>query len=168
MKKILSLVLPLAFIACGQDHDHAHDHDHEHASPHHGIVVAFTGPDDKEAGHLEIKLHDDKGDIELWLASDARISSPHDLPLDAVVRVNFVARSKMIFLKPRNTTKNEDEDGLPNIRDGKTNYFIFPGGTGADASWLKGKAFKAKVLVSFQQDGKWYGTDAFELVPHTH
>ena len=64
--------------------------------------------------------------------------------------------------------KNEGEDGLPNVRDGKTNYFIFPGETGADASWLQGKDFKAKVKVSFEHAGRAISSEAFELIPHTH
>ncbi len=122
-------------VACGgvdqpKDED---DHGHEHTSPHHGIVAPFEG------GHLELKLHDDKGDLELWLATDPNINKD-----------------------------NEDEDGLPNIRDGKTNYFIFPGDTGADASWLQGKDFKATVKVSFDHAGKAHASEEFELVPHTH
>ena len=122
-----------------------------------------------DAGHLELKLHDDKGDLELWLTEDEKGTAPIDLPLDAKISVTFVDMdNKVVTLAVRNTEKNEDEDGLPNIRDGKTNYFIFPGDTGADASWLQGKAFRAKVVVSFEHAGKTVKSEAFELAPHTH
>ena len=40
-------------------------------------------------------------------------------------------KGKVVELRVRNATKNEDEDGTANVRAGKTNYFIFPGETGA-------------------------------------
>ena len=71
-------------------------------------------------------------------------------------------------LAKRNKAKNEDEDGTPNVRAGKTNYFIFPGETGEDASWLMGAAFKSRVRVSFPMDGKTFTSEEFVLVPHGH
>ena len=73
-----------------------------------------------------------------------------------------------VELRVRNKDKNEDEAENPNNRDGMTNYFIFPGDTGADATWLQGKVFKAKVTVSFEKDGTKYTTQSFELTPHVH
>lgn len=36
--------------------------------PHHGMLVPLTVEGSDEAvGYAEVKLHDDKGDIELWL-----------------------------------------------------------------------------------------------------
>ena len=75
---------------------------------------------------------------------------------------------KKVTLRPRNTVKNEDEGGHPNIRNGKTNYFIFPSKSSEDASWLKGKGFKALVVVRFQRDGKKFESVDLELKPHTH
>ena len=145
-------------------------HGHEHVStPHDGVVAAFKGPDGATAGHLELKLHDDKGDLEMWIAKDAKISQPFDLPLDATARVAFVdVKDKTVELRVRNKDKNEDEDGTGNVRDGKTNYFIFPGDTGVDATWLQGKKFQSLVRVTFTADGRTYTSEEFVLVPHTH
>lgn len=148
-------------------HEHAHG-DHGEHGPHDGMVAAFMGPDGKEAGHIELKLHDDKGDLELWIATDDGITKPFDLPLDATIAVAFPSMSKDVTLAVRNKDQNEDEDGAATVRDGKTNYFIFPGDTGADAAWLVGKDFKARVTVSFTLDGTAYTTKPFELVPHGH
>ena len=145
-------------------------HGHEHgATPHEGVLAAFRGPDAKHAGTLELKLHDDKGDLELWLAKDERMTKPFDLPLDATIRGLFVdVKDRTVDLRARNTAKNEDEDGTANVRDGKTNYFIFPGETGADASWLVGATFQSIVRVTFSGDGTSYASEEFMLVPHTH
>lgn len=76
--------------------------------------------------------------------------------------------NKTVELQVRNAEKNEDEDGQANIRESKTNYFIFPGDTGADPSFLLGKAFSSKAVVSFTVDGKQFSTEPFVLFPHTH
>lgn len=142
------------------------DQDHDHTL-HEGIVVPFrTGS--AQTGFLELKLHDDKGDLELWLTQDEGGLTPFDLPLDAIIKVTFPTLKKTVKLQIRNNTKNEDEDGLGNIRDGKTNYFIFPGDTQADASFLVGKSFSAEVIVSFASSGVDYATSPFKLFPHTH
>lgn len=146
-------------------------HGHEHGeSPHDGIVAMFRGPNGTaEAGHLELKLHDDKGDLELWLAKDAKLSDPLDLPLDARIKVTFIDHdNREVTLAVRNKNKNEDEDGKPNIRNGQTNYFIFPGDSGKDAKWLQGKQFQSIVKVTFERDGKTYVSEEFVLVPHSH
>ena len=71
-------------------------------------------------------------------------------------------------LTARDQDKNPDEDGAPNMRDGKTNYFIFPGDSGQDPKWLMGKAFKGRVKVTFTHDGASYASTEFDLIPHTH
>ena len=43
--------------------DHAHEDTH---GPHDGVTTGFADG----MGHLELKLHDDKGDLELWLYRD--------------------------------------------------------------------------------------------------
>ncbi len=145
-------------------------HGHEHgAAPHGGVVAAFRGPDGQVAGHLELKLHDDKGDLELWLAKDAKISQPFDLPLEAVVRVTFIdVKGKVVELRVRDATKNADEDGTANVRAGATNYFIFPGEAGGDATWLQGARFQSLVTLTFTVGGRTYTSEEFPLVPHTH
>jgi len=142
------------------------DHGHAH-TPHDGVLAAFTSPDGG-AGNIELKLHDDKGDLELWLTSQKK-DQPYDLPLNAVLTVTFPELdNKAVNLQVRNTEKNEDEDGKTNIRGNKTNYFIFPGDTGADPSFLLGKEFSSKAVVSFSIDGKQFRTEPFVLFPHTH
>ncbi len=145
-------------------------HGHEHGdSPHHGIVAAFRAAEGAAGGHLELKLHGDKGDLELWIAKDAKISQPLDLPMDTKIKVVFIDHgNREATLAVRNRGKNEDEGGTPNAREGKTNYFIFPGDSGQDASWLKGKEFQSIVKVTFENGGGAFSSEEFVLVPHTH
>ena len=135
--------------------------------PHDGLVAPFQGG--SMSGHLELKLHDDKGDLELWLGHDKSLSTPFDLPLETVVEVEFTDRDgRKVALRPRNRSRNEDESGTPNIRDGQTNYFIFPSQAGEDPSWLQGKEFKSLVIVRFTRDGSEFVSLKMKLAPHTH
>lgn len=194
MRQIFTAALGAALVAfavgCPGDAGHGHDHgpgaDHDHAGgdDHHADdeghghdhdaggsdgVVAQVLQGEEKVGWLRLKLHDDKGDLELWLARDGEFAEPFDLPLDQTITVTFTDKeSRTAELAARNREQNEDEDGTPTARDGKTNYFIFPGDRGADASWLKGADFLATVKVSFAADGKDYTTSQFVLRPHTH
>ncbi|MFT4840115.1 MAG: hypothetical protein ACI8UD_002210 [Planctomycetota bacterium] len=143
-------------------------HGHEHIEgPHHGVPATFAGGG--QQGHLELKLHDDKGDLELWLNRDATLSQPFDLPIDSTIEIEFVDVSgKKVTLRARNKTTNEDEDGTANIRDGMSNYFIFPSQPGEDASWLQGKTFESIVIVRFRAAGKQLTSEEFVLKPHVH
>lgn len=189
---LLSVALLVTLTGCpadnasksGNGHDHgsgAHDHDgatdhahadsggHDHDSGASDGVLARITQGEEKVGYLRLKLHDDKGDLELWLARDAELAQPFDLPLDATITVTFTDKgNKTVTLRVRNREKNEDEDGKANVRDGKTNYFIFPGNTGEDATWLKGADFLATVKVAFTADGNEYTTSPFVLRPHTH
>ncbi len=141
-----------------------HGHVHEE-TPHHGIMAALAGG----AGHLELKLHDDKGDLELWLTKDSVGEQPLDLPMSTVIRVTLIDKdNRTVELRIRNGDRNEDEDDVANIRDGKTNYFIFPGATGADATWLQGKTFNSLTVVELKIDGKTVRSEEFSLAPHVH
>lgn len=143
-------------------------HGHEHVEgPHQGIPAAFEGG--AIIGHLELKLHDDKGDLELWLAEDSAFQRPFDLPLDATVEVELVdLKGRKVTLRPRNQTKNEDEDGKPNVRDGKTNYFIYPSQPGEDPAWLQGKQLQSIAVVRFSRDGQAFVSEELVLKPHAH
>lgn len=145
-------------------------HGHEHLdTPHEGVVAPFASSDGKTTGHLELKLHDDKGDLELWLARDEAISQPFDLPLDTAVTVKFIdVGNREVALAVRNRETNEDEGGDANILDGRTHYFIYPSQPGVDASWLQGETFQSIVEVSWTADGQTYRSNEFVLVPHTH
>ena len=188
---LTSTALLLALVGCPQDsgsgssHDHGdgeHAHgegeDHPHGDGGHdhggegsdGVVSQFSPEgSDEQVGYLRLKLHDDKGDLELWLARDAEFAEPFDLPLDATPVVTFTDMdNRTTTLRVRNRDDNEDEDGKPNNRDGKTNYFIFPGDSGEDATWLKGSDFLATVKVAFEVEGQPHATAQFVLRPHTH
>lgn len=143
---------------------------HAGAAPtHDGVAAPVLGPDNGTTGWLELKLHDDKGDLELWLTKDGVMRQPLDLPLGSVIKVTFPEMgNRTVDLRVRNTTKNEDEDGKPNVRNGRTNYFIFPGDTGADATWLQGSSFKSTVSMTATLDGKSLSAGPFVLVPHGH
>ena len=149
------------------------DHGHGHA-PHMGVMIPFAEgqmmtPGQAHVGFAEIKLHDDKGDLELWLSKDGAGEQAMDLPLNTAVTVIFPSMNyKIVNLKIRNADKNEDEDGNGNIRNGNTNYFIFPGDSGDDASFLVGKDFAAEAIISFSVNGKVFSTKSFKLSPHTH
>jgi len=156
----------------GDDADHAHDdgdgdgHDHD-AGASDGVIAGFTevGAEQK-VGYLRLKLHDDKGDLEVWLARDAELSQPFDVPLDTTVTVTFTDKDgRTATLRVRDRDQNEDEEGQPTVRGGETNYFIFPGDTGEDASWLPGAEFLATVKVTFSAGGEEYTTPRFVLRP---
>ena len=170
----------------GISHAHDGEHAHQHAGdeegpppmdvgpevlhgPHDGVVARLSTVDEPDFGFVELKLHDDKGDLELWLARDRDITKPFDLPVDAVLTVTFTDREdRTVSLRVREKVANLDEDGTPNVRSGTTNYFIFPGDSGADARWLRGAEFQSVVRVSFAHDGVAYVSDDFALRPHTH
>lgn len=139
------------------------------ASQNEGVAAPILGADGKPAGYLELKLHDDKGDLELWLAKDARFAEPLDLPAATVIKAVFPALGgREIELRVRNQEKNEDEDGHPHLRQGRTDYFIFPGSGGGDATWLTGAGFASPVAISFSDGATAWRTEEFVLVPHTH
>ncbi len=145
-----------------------HGQGHAH-TPHDGVVAALKGKSGEDVGFVELKLHDDKGDLELWLGKDREMTQPIDLPANTVINVSFKdLPGKAATLSVRNNQTNEDEEGNPNLRDGMTNYFIFPGSSGQDPSWLMGKDFQSKVQLSFTANGVRYGSEEFVLKPHTH
>ena len=151
----------------GHDHGHSHGHTHGH-TPHMGIVTPFRSGQ-AQTGFAELKLHDDKGDLELWLTEDKAGAEPFDLPLDSVITVSFPKLGrKTVELRIRNRDKNEDEGGKGNIRNNETNYFIFPGDTGADASSLVGRDFATEAVISFAAGSADYATAPFALLPHAH
>lgn len=141
-----------------------------------GILAVFKAAHAPERrAFLELKLHGDAGDLELWLYDRFPVSNwktvgkpdPFDVPKEAVMRITFLSHAgKTVELRVRNHEQNEGEDGNPNMRAGKTNYFIFPGESGADAQWLVGEKGRYVVSVAFEAEGKSYACDPFVLVPH--
>ena len=145
-------------------------HGHEHAdTPHHGIQSPILSKSGEVIGYLELKLHDDKGDLEIWLSKNEKMDAPFDLPLNSIIKAKFVdIQNKTVDLKVRNIQKNEDEAGLTNVRNGKTNYFIFPS-SNEDSKWLMGKDFSSVVIVEFDgENNNHFTSKEFLLVPHTH
>lgn len=136
--------------------------------PNHGIMVPMLSGM-LPVAYAEVKLHADKGDIEVWFTRDEAGTQPLDLPLDTKM---FLTLSKLepawADLRVRNTTQNEDETGTPNIRNNQTNYFIYPGDTGADTSHLMGKDFSTPALIEFTVHGASVSSEEFELRPHVH
>ena len=158
---------PLALVACHRASDIPQTTAPHIHGPHDGVVAAFGKG--TPSGYLELKLHDDKGDLELWLNQDDKLTKPFDLPLEATVEIEFTDKSgRRVTLRPRNKTNNEDESGAANIRDGKTNYFIFPTQPGEDASWLRGKEFHSTVIARFTRDGVALVSQKLKLTPHSH
>ena len=137
-----------------------------HAGHNHGIVARIT--DGGISGWLELKLHDDKGDLELWLYRDLKKKIPFDLPLDTAILAEFPEMGRTFTLSVRNREKNEDEAGQSNVREGKTNYFIFPGDSGQDPALLVGRSFSSMVKIKFDTGGVTWATAPFWLVPHFH
>jgi hypothetical protein len=128
-----------------------------------GVLVALNG-----GIWAELKLHDDVGNLELWLYRDAQGSEPADLPLDRVVELRFVEpEPRRLRLAPRDTTRNADESGAAQIRAGKTNYFIFPGNTGADTAWMSGLDFRGLASLHLPEPSE-EASALFALHPHAH
>ena len=159
------LLLPFACSPIETAEGHGHDHEH---TPHDGVVAQLLDADGKAVGYTELKLHDDKGDLELWIAEDDSMRRPFALDLDLEVTVRFPGENKEVVLRVRDTDSNEDEDGNVNVRDGKTHYFIYPTRDDEDASWLQGADFAATAQVLFSFSGGDFASEEFELVPHTH
>ena len=162
----------LGLVACGEEDSPPpklkYDLPHEVFDGRHGgITAVFKGGDTN--GYLELKLHDDKGDLEIYLGTNEKVTEPFDLPLDATVEIEFADYDgRKVTLRPRDRDQNMDERGIENIRNGMTNYFVFPTQDGEDASWLVGVDFQSLVVVRFSLDGAEFATEGFVLAPHIH
>ena len=144
--------------AAGMPHIHANE------GTNSGFLFPVFDSEGKQTGTIEIKLHDDAGDLEVWLKKGGYEGEPWRLPLDTTLILDFPADGKKVTLAVRDLKRNEDESGESTIFEGTTDYFIFPGETGADASWLMGADFAAKAELSFE--GATSGS--FVLRPHVH
>jgi len=132
-----------------------------------GIMSPLEDSEGKVVGFLELKLHDDAGDLELWICSDGAMSQPLDFLADTTITATFATHSnRSVRLNVRNNDKNEDEDGNPTMRTGKTNYFIFPGESDQDPEFLIGEKFRSTTTLTFTCGNKAYTAPSFILVPH--
>lgn len=144
--------------AAGMPHIHANE------GPNSGFIFPVFDSEGKQTGTIEIKLHDDAGDLEVWLKHGGHGGEPWRLPLDANLTLAFPGEGKTVTLAVRDRERNEDESGESTIFEETTDYFVFPADTGVDASWLMGAEFAAKAELSF--DGATTGL--FVLRPHVH
>ena len=144
--------------AAGMPHIHANE------GPNGGFLFPIFDNNKEQTGTVEIKLHDDAGDLEVWLKSGGYEGDPWRLPTNTMLTLNFPALNKSVTLAVRDQDRNEDESGASTIIEGNTNYFVFPGSTDEDASWLMGADFAAKVELRFEEAT----TGSFVLPPHIH
>lgn len=132
-----------------------------------GVPVRLTS----ERGEIvfgELKLHDDKGDLELWLTKDGSGREPHRLPSSTVIALESRDPARSVRLAVRDAIDNQDESGVGHLVDGRADYFIFPGDSGADATWLQGSEFVGEVRLSCETDGARFNSGWVTLVPHHH
>lgn len=139
-------------------------HIHANGGPNDGFLHPVFDGNGKQMGTAEIKLHDDAGDVEIWLTRGGHGGEPWRLPLSTTLALDFPDLSKKITLAVRDSDRNEDESGASTIHEGATAYFVFPGETGVDASWLMGEDFAAKAELSVDDAT----TGSFVLRPHIH
>ncbi len=151
-------VLEKLMSAAGMPHVHASE------GPNSGFRFPVFDADGKQVGTAEVKLHDDAGDIEVWLTQGGHGGEPWRLPVDTTLPLRFTDLDKTVMLAVRDQERNENESGEATIVDGATDYFVFPGDTGADASWLTGAEFAAKATLDV--DGSTTGS--IVLRPHVH
>lgn len=144
--------------AAGMPHVHANE------GPNDGFLHPVFDSDGAQIGTAEIKLHDDAGDLEVWLTQGGRGGEPWRWPVDTTLTLSFPALEQEVSLAVRDPESNEDESGTPTVVDGTTAYFVFPGETGADASWLMGPDFAAKAELRVDQAT----TGPLVLRPHIH
>ena len=134
---------------------------------HEGVVARCPIGPEREV-FAEIKLHDDKGDIELWLTSDRDGVSPYGIPLHEEVRIELADNRKSVGLSVRDAVENKDEDGVSHLKSGLADYFIYPGASGDSAEWLSGANFIDEAKVSFSDRGTVINCDWVTLLPHSH
>ena len=144
--------------AAGMPHIHANE------GPNGGFLFPVFDVVGKQNATVEIKLHDDAGDLEVWLKKGGYDGEPLLLPTATMLTLNFPALDRNVTLAVRDHERNEDESGNSTVVEAKTNYFVFPGETGVDATWLMGAEFAAKVELSFTSST----TGSFVLRPHIH
>ena len=143
--------------AAGMPHIHANE------GPNGGFLFPVFDVDGKQNATVEIKLHDDAGDLEVWLKQGGYDGEPLLLPTATILTLDFPF-DRNVTLGVKDHERNEDESGNSTVVEAKTNYFVFPGETGVDATWLMGAEFAAKVELSFTNAT----TGSFVLRPHIH
>lgn len=133
------------------------------SGPSGGVLAELRDASGKPSGWAEVKLHGDAGDLELWLARDNRIAEPLTVPVATVAKLELLGPARAVELRVRDAQSNKDERGRVTVADGRTAYLVYPGETGADASWLMGEGFRSRARLTVEGL-----TAEFDLVPHSH
>lgn len=144
--------------AAGMPHIHANE------GPNSGFLQPVFDAEGTQVGTAEIKLHDDAGDVEVWLTHGGFGGEPWRLSVDTTLVLTFPDLEQEVTLAVRDRVRNEDESGAATVVDATTNYFLFPGETGVDASWLMGEDFAALAELRIAEAT----TGPFILRPHVH
>ena len=144
--------------AAGMPHIHANE------GPNSGFLQPVFNAAGEQIGTAEIKLHDDAGNLEVWLTQGGYGGDPWRVGVDTTLAMTFPDLEREVTLAVRDQERNEDESGNVTILDGATNYFIFPGETGIDASWMMGPEFAARAELQIDEST----TGPFVLRPHVH
>jgi len=137
--------------------------------PHHGWMIKLYSSDGIHTAWAEVKLHDDKGDLEVWYTQVREGRGPLSLELDTPSVVTFPLLDLKTDLFVRNLKQNEDEDGKPTTRNGKTNYFIFPTLEDQDPKPFLGESFASPAILTVGDSiNPHLQSTSFLLVPHVH
>ena len=144
--------------AAGMPHIHANE------GPNSGFLQPVFDSGGEQIGTAEIKLHDDAGNLEIWLTQGGYGGQPWRVNADTTLAMTFPDLERELTLAVRDQERNEDESGNVTILNGATNYFIFPGETGTDAAWLMGPDFAARAELRIVDST----TGPFILRPHVH
>jgi hypothetical protein len=137
-----------------------------YAGAHGGVLAPFTVG--TRRGFIELKFDPNTAELELWIANDHAIKRPIYLPADAEVMVSLEAPAHHLRLVLRDRERNEDFNGTPNMRDGKTYYFTFPGDSDEESSWLMDDEIDTPATVTFVIDGEPVVVGPFRLVKEQH
>ncbi|MDF3129695.1 hypothetical protein P0Y35_10860 [Kiritimatiellaeota bacterium B1221] len=137
--------------------------------PHHGWMIKLYSPEGVHSGWAEVKLHDDKGDIEVRYQEVEDPAKPLLLPPETVNVLLFPELKLQADLFVRNLDENEDEDGVPTLMNGETHYFIFPTREDQDPKPFLGKKFAspARLLLGDPSEPQLM-SPGFLLLPHVH
>ena len=111
--------------AAGMPHIHANE------GPNSGFLYPVFDQAGNQTGTIEIKLHDDAGDLEVWLKRGGYKGDPWLLP--TATASHFPVLDRNVSLAVRDQDRNEDESGRP-PSSMEIPITCFPGETESDAS----------------------------------
>ena len=154
---------------------HTFAHDLEHTAEAHdahgvrdGLLAPFHDAAGEEAGRIEWKLDTKTGRIEAWILTGGGDGEPFEIPVDARLTLTFHDLDRSLDLVVKDPQANVDSDGYATVRDGRTNYFVYPVEATDGPAWLKDAAFASEVSATFIRDGIRYTGALFTLMPFDH